>query len=274
MLSSSSLMGKVMKLSGCLAAVLVILLALPIGQAAWMEALGVSGSVNTGAWTTPTPTPGPLPVTMKITPQSLQKCSQGNPVNARFDMDLRGDEDINSVRLCRGSGPCGDGGVPAANIKIVGKDLTATFDRAAVVALVADVPSDTEVTFTVSGMIGTQQFSGSDVIKVLDCKSSRSIEEDLMATTPGVETPSPAATDTPTVEPAPEATVTAEPTVEAPSTTPIADPTPEGDPTVAATPTAKPTDEPASPTPVPTATEPPAAVEPEPTPTEATGGAS
>lgn len=264
MMSSGSLLSRIIKLVGLLTTGVVILLVLPIGQAAWVEVLGVSGQVATGVWTTPT--------TMKITPQSLQKCSQGIPVNARFSIDLSPDADIDSVRLCRGSDPCDESGVPAVEIKIVGQGFTATFDRAAVIALVDDVPSHTDVTLTVSAVIDGRQVIGSDVIKIVDCKSSNSIEDDVLTVAPRAATPSPTAASTPTVEPSPEAEATATPTAEA---------TPEAETT--ATPTAEATQEPdsAPPEPTPSPTEEPSAraailatpTPAEPTQTETVGGA-
>jgi hypothetical protein len=218
---------------------------------------------------------GPIPASVDIKPESLQKKSRGAPVIAFIELPSgsdAGNVQPGSVRLCLGPGPCGDGvapdGPPGAKPKVGDHDgdgipdLKVTFDRAAVIALVADVTPPATVSFTVSGIVDPPSviLAGSDTVKLVDPRSTPPpAREPTPVPVPAPEPPSAPAPD-PT--PTPEPTATPEPTpTPAPSPEPSPAPEPSPSPTPEATPT--PTPEP-TPSPEPTAT-------PEPLPTSTPG---
>ena len=212
---------------------------------------------------TATATPAPaLLATVDVKPESLQKRSQGQPVTAFVELPAGHDVsqiDVDSVRLCLGSDPCGSDGVPpdgapGAKPKVGDydgdgvPDLKVTFDRAAVIALVEGVKPPATVTFTVSGDVGARTFAGGAAVKLVDPDPK------------GTATPSATPSATPTVALTPDASPTGSPTA-SPTPAPSETPTPAADATPTATPTATPEDA-GSPTPTATAT-----VEASPTPT-------
>jgi hypothetical protein len=156
---------------------------------------------------------GPIPATVDIKPESLQKKSQGQPVMGLIELPDGFDVqniDVGSVRLCLGDQPCTDGvapdGAPGAKPKLddadgdTVADLKVSFDRGAVIALVADVTAPNTVTFTVSGIVDPpgRAFAGSDTVKLVDPEPEPS----------PMPSPSPTATATPTPSPTPTATAT------------------------------------------------------------------
>jgi hypothetical protein len=231
----------------------------------------------------------PVPAAIDIKPESLQKKSRGAPVIAFIQLPSGSDaSDIqpDSVRLCLGADPCEDGAAPdgpaAAKPKVGDHDgdgipdLKVTFDRAAVIALVADVTPSATVSFTVSGIVDPpgRTFAGSDTVKLVDPRSPPApapapepspAPEATPAPTPEPTLdaePSPEPTPTPTPEAPPSAEPTSEPT-STPEPEPAVDPEPSPEPSPAPEPTSTPEPEPAV-EPEPTAT-------PEPTPTAAPG---
>lgn len=225
-----------------------------------------------------------------IRPESLEQASRGAPVTVLIEapdkaFDVR--EIVpESIRLCLG-GPLCDAGVAAAGTIVVGSGgtprLNVTFPRSAVLALVADIPAPTDVTFVVSAVLvdGTAT-SGTDTVMLVDRGPSASDEvepidvleppgspEDASpspSASPGeasaepepsiVPAPTPDGSAPPSSEPSPPATdpsptpeAGSEPTTE-PSPTPAAtaEPTPAATPapaaTAAPTPTVDPTPEP------------------------------
>jgi len=212
----------------------------------------------------------PIAATVDIKPESLQKKSRGAPVIAFIELPSGSDASNiqpDSVRLCLGlgPGPCADGlapdGPPGAKPKVGDHDgdgipdLKVTFDRAAVIALVADVTPPATVSFTVSGIVGPPDliFAGSDTVKLVD---PRSVPAPV--TEPATPAPMPAPQSAPTPDvppaPAPEPTPTPEGTATPePTPTPAPEPTPIPEPTTTPEPTPTPTPEPTpSPEPIPT----------------------
>lgn len=253
---------------------------LPVDSALWGQDLRVQASVSVAA-ATPTPTPQPLTATLDVRPDSMQKRSKGDPVTAILELPSGYNvRDVNqaSLLLCRGTTFCASGVPPEGKSKIGDadgdriQDLKATFDRADVIALIADVVAPATVDFALSGYLtdGTV-FVGSDRVRVVDpdvvdltatptptgtpTASVTETETPVPAVTAAatqtpMETPAPTATETPT--PAPSPTVV-------PSETPTASPSPTEIPTAAPTLTASPTatavpSPTATHTPVPTAT--------------------
>lgn len=130
-----------------------------------------------GIFFLPVTPPSPIVATVDIKPESLQKRSHGASVLAFIELPSGFDvEDIAvaTVRVCLGTDPCGTGGVPATNPKVGDTDadgipdLKVQFDRASVIALVANIPAPAVVTFTVSGFVGGSAFTGSDTVRVVD----------------------------------------------------------------------------------------------------------
>jgi hypothetical protein len=115
----------------------------------------------------------PLRATVDIKPETLGKKSEGKPVIAFIELPEghdAGDIEISSVRLCRGTDPCANGVAPGSTppARVVGGRLRVGFDRAAVLALVADVTPPATLTFTVSGRLSSgRPFSGSDSVMLV-----------------------------------------------------------------------------------------------------------
>jgi hypothetical protein len=144
----------------------------------------------------------PIPATLDIDPDTLNPESEGNFVMAHVELpepwDVA-DIDLSTVELAvQGEAPTvwaeshptevGDydnDGIPDRMVK---------FDRAAVIALVADVTAPSTVTFTVSGIVDPpgRTFAGSDTVRLVDPEPEPS--------------PSPTATPTPSSTPAAAAT--------------------------------------------------------------------
>ena len=144
----------------------------------------------------------PLLATVDIDPDTLNRHSQGNFVTAYVELPEPWDVvdiDVSTVKLAvegeaaavsAESHPTEVGdhdgdGIPDRMVK---------FDRAAVIALVADVAAPSTVTFTVSGIVDPpgRTFAGSDTVRLVDPEPE-----------PG---PSPTATPTPSSTPAATAT--------------------------------------------------------------------
>lgn len=133
------------------------------------SAVTLSASFQAGTWELPA-----VAATVDIKPESLQKKSQGEPIEGFIGLpgsfDVRG-IDVATVRLCRGLGPCAStGSVPTSGKPKVTEDgrLKVTFDRAAVITLIADVTPPHQAVFTVSGMVAGRQFAGQDTVTVVD----------------------------------------------------------------------------------------------------------
>jgi hypothetical protein len=251
---------------------LVVALAAVVGSAAHLTVGG--GTIQD--WSFPVDL-GSIPASVDIRPESLQKKSRGAPVIAFIELPAGSDASniqSASVRLCLGPSPCDDGaapdGPPGAKPKVGDHDgdgiadLKVTFDRAAVIALVADVTPPATVSFTVSGIVDPPGhiFAGSDTVKLVDPESAPApAAEPTPALVPAPEPPStPAPQPTPSPEPTPPPTPSPEPSP-APESSPS--PAPEATPTSTPEPTPEPTPAPTpEPTPAPEPT-------PEPTPTPA-----
>ncbi len=211
-----------------------------------------------------------------IQPESLERRSQGQNVTAfveapssAFDVRRIVPE---SIRLCLG-GPLCDAGAAADATRVVGdssasRRLKVTFPRAAVLALVADIPAPATVTFVVSALLadGTA-CAGSDAVRLVDPDSAAATQP-LPGDEPG---PSPSlsgspedASPSPSVVPAPSPHASAPPSSEPSPPGEPPTPDPGGEPTIEPSPTPAVT---AEPTPVATARPtPPPAPTPEPTP--------
>jgi hypothetical protein len=152
----------------------------------------------------------PIPATVDIDPDTLNRHSQGNFVTAYVELpDPWGvvDIDVSTVKLAvegeaaavsAESHPTEVGdhdgdGIPDRMVK---------FDRAAVIALVADVAAPSTVTFTVSGIVDPpgRTFAGSDTVRLVDP------EPESSPTPSPMPSPSPTATPTPSSTPAATAT--------------------------------------------------------------------
>lgn len=184
----------------------------------------------------------PVQAAVDIKPESLQKRSQGENVEAHISLPSGFDInhiDPQSIRLCRGSN-C----IAAVTGRVRDRRFVAVFDRGAVLGLVRDVTPPEVVTFTVKGVVQPpgKPFEGSDTVRVVDPE------------------PTPTPTPTSTVTPTSRATPTPVPT-QTPTSTPTA--TPTGTPVPTNTPTPAPTGTPPTQVPTPTPTAGPAA----PTPT-------
>jgi hypothetical protein len=206
---------------------------------------------------------GPIPASVDIKPESLQKKSRGAPVIVFIELPSGSDAsniDVASLRLCLGADPCSPSGVapdgpPGAKPKVGDHDgdgipdLKVTFDRAAVIALVAGVTPPATVSFTVSGIVDPpgRIFAGSDTVKLVDPESAPAPWPPPAPEVTPAPTPQPTPTPEPTATPAPEPTPS--PTPEAtPTQTPEQTPSPE--PTATTEPAPSPTPE-ATPTPTP-----------------------
>jgi len=180
-----------------------------------------------------------IPATLDIDPDTLNPESQGNFVTAYVELPELWDVvdiDVSTVKLAvegeaaavsAESHPTEVGDYDNDSIP----DRMVKFDRAAVIALVADVAAPSTVTFTVSGIVDPpgRTFAGSDTVRLVDPEPESS------------PTPSPSPTATPTPSPTPTATAT--PTVTA-TATPTATPTASAEPTATETPEPAPTEEP------------------------------
>ncbi len=260
----------------------------------------------------------PLRATVDIKPEALEKKSEGNPVIAFIELPAGYDVAnivVSTVRLCRGTDFCANGVVPGSTPPPrVGDadgdgvpDLRVSFDRAAVIALVADVTPPATATFTVSGRLSNgRPFQGSDTVMLVSpggppapaggpaqttsegapvatsppAGSEATPQPTEPAATPQPEpTPQPTPEVTPQTEPMPQPTPEATPPVGEP---PFAEPSPEAgeDSAPGAEPASPPATEPgAEPTPEPTVESlpgsmpeesPPVTPEPSPEPTETT----
>lgn len=198
-----------------------------------------------------------LRVTVDIKPETLEKRLQGEPVIAFIDLPDGYDEadiEVSTVRLCWGTDPCATGVAPGSTppARVVGGRLRVGFDRAAVLALVADVPPPATVTFTVSGRLSSgRPFQGSDTVMLVSPggppapaggPAQTTSEGTPAATSPpaGSEaTPQPTEpAATPQPEPVPQST----PEV-TPQTEPTPQPTPEATPPVEEPPSVEPSPE-------------------------------
>lgn len=250
----------------------VALLSAVVASAASLEVHGGSIQVFTFEVDLSTPTPQPpVEATVEIEPKSLGQKSTGQPVKANVELPSGYSVaaiDAAGVRLCRGTRPCGSGVAPS-DWQLSGKRLRLTFDRAAVLALVADVEPPATVVFAVSGAAsdGSFAFLGQDAVQLVDPEKSKtgtpSATPTGVPTPTATATPATTATPAPTEEPAPTPgtpsaplTPTPAPTYETPTATP-AEPTaaasetsvPEGTaPVPSSTPEPIPTVEPATPT--------------------------
>ena len=80
---------------------------------------------------------------------------------------------VGSVRLCIGTAPCIDGVAVTGKTRVTDNDrdripeLKATFPRKAVIALVDATSLPADVTFAVSGLIGTSHFVGVDLVRLV-----------------------------------------------------------------------------------------------------------
>jgi len=161
---------------GARAAAMVIIASLAALVTAIAATLAVAPS-TLGIFFLPVTPPSPVVATVDIRPGSLQKRSQGASVVAFIELPTGFDVAqiaIATVRVCLGTDPCGTGGVPATNPKVGDADgdgipdLKVQFDRASVIALVANIPAPALVTFTVSGFVGGSIFAGSDTVRLVD----------------------------------------------------------------------------------------------------------
>lgn len=176
----------------------------------------------------------PLRATVDIKPETLEKKSEGNPVIAFIELPEghdAGDIDVGSVRLCRGTEPC-DGGVSPGGVppaRVVGGRLRVGFDRAAVLALVADVTPPATVTFTVSGRLSSgRPFSGADSVMLVSPGGPPAPAVDSLETTSSdgpVDTTPPTDDEATTQPTEPEVTPVPTPSVEATSSV---EPSPNG----------------------------------------------
>lgn len=251
----------------------------------WSHFLGTYDSTLTiqtaSSFPSPTAAPTPIPVaaTVDLKPESLGKKSKGQSVTVFIELPSGHDVakiDVSSLRLCLGESLCGGSGVPADGKPKVGDadddgvpDLKVTFDRADVIALVADVPAPATVTFAVTGVVAQpdRTFVGTDTVRLVDPDPAPA----ATGTPTAVPTATPAETPTPTATPAnatmqtsiptgtptpagiPTATTAATPTIAAVDT-PAPTAAPTGTPTPTSPPTGTPTAGPASPTATPAAT--------------------
>ena len=245
----------------CLLVIAVVLVSAVVGSAASLEVNGGTIQVFSFpvhiSFPTSTPTPTPLAATVDLKPESLEKKSQGDHVTAFVYLpgDYDGEDvDLSTVHLCRGTAPCGTDGIASADTPKVGKgkgapDLTVTFDRGAVIGLLADVPPPATVTFTVSGTTKppTRAFVGSDTLRIVD----PIVDRNATATPTSNATPTATGSPRPTATATPVATATGSPAT--PTATPPAGATPGSTATATEMPTGAPTTVPtAAPTPTPT----------------------
>jgi signal peptidase len=107
--------------------------------------------------------------------------------------------DVSTVGLCLGLSPCGEGGVPATDPTwIHGRVLLVRFSRADVIALLSGVTPPTDAVLTVSGMVGTRPFAGSDIVRILGCPESPAPSPSPSADPGASPTPEPSASAVPT----------------------------------------------------------------------------
>ncbi|NPV07871.1 MAG: hypothetical protein HPY83_07915 [Anaerolineae bacterium] len=205
---------------------------------------------------TPTATPEPTAIAadLDLKPESLEKKSQGSPVTAFIELPPEHDVaqiDVTTLLLCLQE-PFAGGCVPPDGLPGGGKpkvgdadkdgipDLKVTFDRAAVIGLVADIQPPADVVFTVSGLVDGRPFAGRDTVRLVDPEAGAAPELDTAPTATVAATPTPTPVPTATPTPTREATETA-----APEGT--AEPAPAS-PTVGITDTAVPTPQEVEPT--------------------------
>jgi len=251
----------------------LLLLVIPPSHSLWMKTLGISGTVNIGS-SDPDPDPDPLSATVEIHPKPLQKHGQDLPVTAAIALPESFDVnniDISTVELCFDKNEnttfdpeeCVPAILKPTTVEeqsegmvveyewhaVIGvRQLVVKFERAAVIALVEDIPAPAVVEFTARGTVSPTgiTFEGSDTVTLIDPQPALT----------------PAPTEPPTQTPTPEPTETLEPTpTEEPTATPTATPIPTETPTPTFTPepTATPTETPTAiptdtPTPVDTPT--------------------
>ena len=152
----------------------------------------------------------PVQANVDLKPESLQKRSRGNNVEAHIgglpDGFSVANIDRTSVHLCRNN--C----IRAESGRVDGKKFIAVFDRGAVLGLIEDVTPPATVTFRVVGVVQPpgRPFEGTDTVRVVDPPTP----------TP---TPTPTRTPTPTISPGPRLAPT-------PSPTPVGSPTPTATP--------------------------------------------
>ena len=170
----------------------------------------------------------PVGAQVDLKPESLQKRSSGSWITAFVELpdgyDVGG-IDVTSVLLCRGAGVCG-GGVPARQPKIGDADhdgipdLKVQFDRAQVIALIADVTPPQPVTFAVSGQIDGRTFVGTDIVRIVDPEIAPEPILDPPAEPPGATLtagPSPTSSTEPSPTPMPTPTESTSSTTATPS---------------------------------------------------------
>ena len=268
----------------------VLLIAAPPVLAAMLHLDGGSLAVFTV-----TPSLPIVAASVEIRPGTLSRHDEGSPVSVLIEapneaLDVRKIVPA-SIRLCL-DGPLCDIGAAGGKPRVGDadgdgiRDLEVTFSRAAVLALVADIPAPTDVTFVVSAVLqGGKALSGTDTVSIVDRGPSvpggdqpdgspgppGSDQEVSPSPSPSpsepsaepepsiVPAPTPAESGAPSTEPsppgeqpAPTPDATDEPPVE-PTPTPDLTPEPTPAPTPIPAPTPEPTPAPTSePTPAPT----------------------
>jgi signal peptidase len=145
----------------------------------------------------------PTSAIVDIKPEALHLGNEGEVVTAFIELpdDDAFDIDVSSVRLCVGFGDCGRDGVAATDPQWPPgqPQLKVQFSRGEVIALLAGIEAPAEVTLTVSGLVGTRTFVGSDVVGVVGPSA-----DDLPMPTPSelqTPEPDPSATESPAPEP-------------------------------------------------------------------------
>lgn len=232
-----------------LVATLVVVALIGDGTSAYLRSSrSVSVGLTAGQWGSPTPTS--VDARVRLHPRAIQKCSQGLRVWANVWLPHGYDEASvvqDSVRLCLGAGPCGDG-LAGVGFKLVGNGdngrLKVVFDRQAVLNLLGDAVGDS-VQLAISGRLSNgEMFIGRDAIKVLQCGGKR-CEVDELASDEADDAeelvPSPRATGSPTASPTatPEGSATPEPTTTAtaePEPSPVPNRLPAPSPSASTTP--------------------------------------
>jgi hypothetical protein len=116
--------------------------------------------------------PAEIAADVDVVPAALQKRSEGLPVTVFVGLPYSysaSNVQVSTVRLCRLDAACIDGGYKPQSVA-GGTRLKLVFAREDVIALVDDVPDDTVVTFTVTGLVSSPPatFGGGDQVKILE----------------------------------------------------------------------------------------------------------
>jgi hypothetical protein len=203
---------------GRIVATIALLTILATAATVWAAGLAVNGGTLQGFAVAVRQSP--TSATVDITPDSLQKRSQGSDVTAYIELPADFDVaniDTGTVQLCREGVGCvparphptgvddyDNDGIPDRMVK---------FDRDAVIDLVTDVTAPDTVTFTVSGIVNLpgRAFAGSDTVRLVDPD-----DEPTMATSDttitDTATGSPSTTATPTSSTTPTSADASQPT--------------------------------------------------------------